>query len=46
MDRTEGYLEGQCLIAMPNMADERFDRAVVFRWRTVLLRICSKLLIM
>lgn len=30
MDRTEGYLEGQCLIAMPNMADERFDRAVVF----------------
>ncbi|UOM33370.1 YqgE/AlgH family protein [Acuticoccus sp. I52.16.1] len=30
MDRTEGYLEGQCLIAMPQMGDERFDRAVVF----------------
>lgn len=30
MDRTEGYLEGQCLIAMPQMSDQRFDRAVVF----------------
>ena len=30
MERTEGYLEGQCLIAMPQMGDTRFDRAVVF----------------
>ncbi|WMS45046.1 YqgE/AlgH family protein [Acuticoccus sp. MNP-M23] len=26
----DGYLEGQCLIAMPNMGDSRFERAVVF----------------
>lgn len=30
MERTEGYLEGHCLIAMPQMGDTRFDRAVVF----------------
>lgn len=30
MDRTEGYLEGQCLIAMPQMGDERFEKTVVF----------------
>jgi putative transcriptional regulator len=30
MGATEGYLEGQCLIAMPQMGDERFERAVVF----------------
>jgi len=26
----EGYLEGQLLIAMPNMGDERFQRTVIF----------------
>ena len=30
METNEGYLEGQCLIAMPGMGDERFDRTVVF----------------
>ena len=30
MERTEGYLEGHCLIAMPQMGDTRFERAVVF----------------
>jgi putative transcriptional regulator len=30
MERTEGYLEGHCLIAMPQMGDGRFERAVVF----------------
>ncbi len=30
MERTEGYLEGQCLIAMPQMGDTRFERSVVF----------------
>ncbi|MCF3931890.1 YqgE/AlgH family protein [Acuticoccus sp. M5D2P5] len=30
MERMEGYLEGQCLIAMPQMGDTRFERAVVF----------------
>ncbi|WP_075219847.1 YqgE/AlgH family protein [Acuticoccus yangtzensis] len=30
MDKIEGYLEGQCLIAMPQIGDERFARAVVF----------------
>lgn len=30
MTETEGYLEGQCLIAMPQMGDSRFERAVVF----------------
>jgi putative transcriptional regulator len=30
MEATEGYLEGQCLIAMPQMGDQRFERAVVF----------------
>lgn len=30
METTEGYLEGQCLIAMPQMGDTRFERAVVF----------------
>ena len=27
---TDGYLEGKCLIAMPQMGDSRFERAVVF----------------
>jgi len=30
MHTSEGYLEGQCLIAMPGMGDQRFTRAVVF----------------
>jgi len=30
MIETEGYLDGQCLIAMPHMGDPRFERAVVF----------------
>ena len=30
MNSTQGYLEGQCLIAMPNMGDARYERAVVF----------------
>ncbi|MBJ3775691.1 YqgE/AlgH family protein [Acuticoccus mangrovi] len=30
MATTEGYLEGQCLIAMPQMGDTRFERALVF----------------
>ncbi|MEM9224807.1 MAG: YqgE/AlgH family protein [Pseudomonadota bacterium] len=30
MTATEGYLEGNCLIAMPQMGDPRFERAVVF----------------
>ncbi|MEM7693410.1 MAG: YqgE/AlgH family protein [Pseudomonadota bacterium] len=30
MDATDGYLEGHCLIAMPQMADPRFERSVVF----------------
>jgi len=30
MGQMDGYLEGQCLIAMPNMGDTRFERAVVF----------------
>ena len=30
MSETESYLEGQCLIAMPQMGDSRFERAVVF----------------
>lgn len=28
--RSEGYLEGQMLVAMPTMSDERFSRAVVY----------------
>lgn len=28
--RSEGYLEGQMLVAMPSMGDERFARTVVF----------------
>lgn len=28
--RSEGYLEGQMLVAMPTMSDERFARAVVY----------------
>ncbi len=27
---SEGYLEGQILIAMPNIGDPRFDRSVIF----------------
>jgi len=30
VEQTEGYLEGQILIAMPNMADPRFTRSVIF----------------
>jgi putative transcriptional regulator len=30
MHTSEGYLEGQCLIAMPGMGDQRFERTVVF----------------
>jgi len=30
MGQSDGYLEGQCLIAMPQMGDTRFERAVVF----------------
>jgi putative transcriptional regulator len=29
-DRTRGYLDGQLLIAMPGMADERFARSVIY----------------
>ena len=29
-DETDGYLEGQLLIAMPSMRDERFQRTVIF----------------
>lgn len=29
-NRSEGYLEGQLLVAMPTMQDERFARSVVF----------------
>ncbi len=29
-DDNEGYLEGQLLIAMPSMGDERFQRTVIF----------------
>lgn len=30
MVESDGYLEGQCLIAMPQMGDSRFARSVVF----------------
>ncbi len=30
MQGTEGYLEGQCLIAMPQIGDPRYEKAVVF----------------
>ncbi|MEM0906289.1 MAG: YqgE/AlgH family protein [Pseudomonadota bacterium] len=30
METTGGYLEGQCLIAMPTIGDPRYERAVVF----------------
>ncbi|MEO1104621.1 MAG: YqgE/AlgH family protein [Devosia sp.] len=30
MPTDDGYLEGHCLIAMPQMADTRFEKAVVF----------------
>jgi len=30
MKGTEGYLEGQCLIAMPQIGDPRYEKAVVF----------------
>jgi putative transcriptional regulator len=30
VEQTEGYLEGKILIAMPNMADPRFSRSVIF----------------
>lgn len=30
MQGTDGYLEGKCLIAMPQMGDTRFERTVVF----------------
>ncbi|GAB5375300.1 MAG: YqgE/AlgH family protein [Acuticoccus sp.] len=30
MHGTEGYLEGQCLIAMPQIGDPRYEKAVVF----------------
>src|SRR3954463_8268755 len=29
-DETPGYLDGQVLVAMPGMADERFARAVIY----------------
>ena len=29
-ENADGYLEGQLLIAMPNMGDERFQRTVIF----------------
>ena len=29
-ESAEGYLEGQLLIAMPNMGDERFQRTVIY----------------
>src|SRR5215203_6523261 len=29
-DDTPGYLDGQILLAMPGMADERFARAVIY----------------
>ena len=29
-EQTDGYLEGQLLIAMPTMGDERFQRTVIF----------------
>jgi putative transcriptional regulator len=30
IESDDGYLEGQLLIAMPNMGDERFQRTVIF----------------
>jgi putative transcriptional regulator len=30
IESAEGYLEGQLLIAMPNMGDERFQRTVIY----------------
>ena len=29
-DHTQGYLDGQMLIAMPSMGDERFERSVIY----------------
>lgn len=29
-DRSRGYLDGQLLVAMPSMADERFARSVIY----------------
>ncbi len=32
MTKTPGYLDGQLLVAMPAMGDERFSRSVIYLW--------------
>lgn len=27
---SENYLTGKCLVSMPNMADERFERSLIY----------------